>query len=111
MWRVKPLCCFLICAFCAFLWLTSWIAQRAQVGSDLVDDGGVFDRRWNSILNTVSHLLDRSSHDLTRTSFWKPVHNCGHFERRHWSNLLPHELDQFRDDLFVRSIDSQLEHD
>src|SRR4029079_3097191 len=58
----------------------------------------------------TSHLLYRSSHNLPRTSFGKPVHNRRHFERSNWSNLLTHELNQLRNDLFLRSSDAQFQH-
>ena len=58
----------------------AWITEGAEVLRNLVKNCRIFNRRWDSIVNTVSNLLDRAAHDLAGPSLGQAIDDSRHLE-------------------------------
>src|SRR5713226_2103302 len=69
------------------------------------------DGRWNSVVGSVSDLLDGTAQNLARSGFGQPLNDTSELERGDRADPLAYHLDDFRDDLVVRTPHACFEHD
>src|SRR5919204_5055606 len=86
--------------------LPSCVADRCESVADLVEDGGIVDRRRGGVFLAVGDAAHGSPQDFSRSGLGQALDDEGGLEGRDRADALADELHSFCDDLGVRALDA-----